>query len=125
MNHRHVHLVDIIEEEQNPKLAYREVRLIFEDNDDSKKLVSMPFIDGVSDSLSAKIEELRVYINSEDISELYKEPDVSVYEYDGMVFAMKLETKHDDWLCINPSWPTNIIDLFSQVFLPLGLVDFV
>ena len=70
MNHRHVHLVDIIEEEQNPKLAYREVRLIFEDNDDSKKLVSMPFIDGVSDSLSAKIEELRVYINSEDISEL-------------------------------------------------------
>ena len=125
MNHRHVHLVDIIEEEQNPKLAYREVRLIFEDNDDSKKLVSMPFIDGVSDSLSAKIEELRVYINSEDISELYKEPDVSVYEYDGVVFAMKLEAKHDDWLCINPSWPTNIIDLFSQVFLPLGLVDFV
>ena len=125
MNHRHVHLVDIIEEEQNPKLAYREVRLIFEDNDDSKKLVSMPFIDGVSDSLSAKIGELRVYINSEDISELYKEPDVSVYEYDGMVFAMKLEAKHDDWLCINPSWPTNIMNLFSQVFLPLGLVDFV
>lgn len=125
MNHRHVHLVDIIEEEQNPKLAYHEVRLIFEDNDDSKVLVSMPFIDGVSDSLSVKIEELRVYLNMEDISDLYKEADISVYEYSGSVLAMKLESKRDDWLCANPSWPTNIMDLFSQVFLPLGLVDFV
>lgn len=125
MNHRHVHLVDIIEEDQSPELAYREIRFVFEDNDDSETLVSMPFVKGRCDTCTVKIEELAAYLDTEDFSELYKEQKISVYEYDGTVFALKLEDKVDDWLCINPTWPTKLTDLFSQVFLPLGLIDFI
>ena len=129
MLHRHVHLVEVSENEQSPDLTCGNVVLYFEDNDESGKIFKMPFVKGSSTSNSTSIDELKAYLgldsSDEDLSSLYREENISVYEHSGTIFSMKLENKLDNWISINSSWPSSLHLLFQNVYLPLKLVSYV